>query len=175
MAETGARTYAKLEDIERLIGDIATDRHFDTGTVPTAAQVVAELDAAAADLNRELDQVGYTIPVSDIDYPTAWEFLKAANAYGAAAVLLSTIPSEGYSPVEEVETPATTRAQTYANLFNKALKTIREQRLRAGRRKDRLEDMFAGSQEDEDGLTKKPIFTRTQDDYPGRRSLVESE
>lgn len=170
----GDNTYAEHEDVERLIGDIVEDREFSETTVPTLAQVEAELDNAAADLNRELDQVGYTVPVDEDDYPTAYAFLKAANAYGAAAVLLSTVPSEGYEPTEEVETPGTTRAQTYANKFKSALKAIKENRLRAGRRVGRLSRTFAGSQEDEDGNTKEPIFKRGMDDYPGRRSLTES-
>ena len=171
----GANTYAEHEDIERLIGDIVLNRTFDETTVPSLDQVESELDNAAAELNRELDQVGYTVPVVLADWPTAFGFLKAANAYGAAAVLLSTVPSEGYEPTEEVETPGTTRAQTYANKFKSALKTIRESRLRAARRKGRLADAFAGSQEDDQGNEKLPIFKRGEDDYPGRRSLTEGE
>lgn len=163
----GANTYGTVAGIQRLIGDIVENRTFDATTVPTVTEVEAELDNAAADLNRELDQVGYTVPVSETDYPTAYAFLKAANAYGAAAVLLSTVPAEGFEPTEEVESPSTTRAQTYANKFKSALKAIRENRLRAGRRKGRLEDMFAGSQEDDEGNEKKPIFTRGMDTYPG--------
>ncbi len=171
----GTNTYAEHEDVERLIGDIVSGREFDATTVPTLDQVESELDNAAADLNRELDQVGYTVPVVLADWPTAYAFLKAANAYGAAAVLLSTVPSEGYEPTEEVETPGVTRAQTYANKFKSALKAIRENRLRAGRRKYRLADTFAGSQEDDQGNVKLPIFKRGEDDYPGRRSLTEGD
>lgn len=162
-----ANTYAEKEDVERLIGDIVEDRTFSDTTVPSTTQVEKELDNAAADLNRELDQVGYTVPVDESDYPTAYQFLKAANAYGAAAVLLSTVPSEGFEPTEDVETPSTTRAQTYANKFKSALKAIRENRLRAGRRVGRLSRVFAGSQEDDEGNEKKPIFTRGMDTYPG--------
>lgn len=168
-------TYAEHEDVERLIGDIVSGREFDETTTPSLDQVEEELDNAAADLNRELDQVGYTVPVVEADWPTAFKFLKAANAYGAAAVLLSTVPSEGYDPVEEVETTTPTRAQTYANKFKSALKAIRENRIRAARRKARLADVFAGSQEDDDGNTKNPIFTRGMDDYPGRRDLVNGD
>jgi len=171
----GANTYAEHEDVERLIGDIVLNRTFDETTVPTLVQVESELDNAAADLNRELDQVGYTVPVVLADYPTTFAFLKAANAYGAAAVLLSTVPSEGYNPIEEVEAPGTTRAEVYSNKFKSALKAIREQRLRAARRKGRLADVVAGSQADADGNEKNPIFTRGMDDYPGRRSLVGGE
>ena len=168
----GANTYAEHEDVERLIGDIVANRTFDETTVPSLDQVEAELDNAAADLNRELAQVGYTVPVVETDYPTAYAFLKAANAFGAAAVLLSTVPSEGYDPTEEVESPATDRATTYGNKFKSALKAIRENRLRAGRRTRRLGNLAAGSAEDEEGNEKLPIFKRGMDAYPGRRSLI---
>ncbi len=168
-------TYAAVADIQRLIGDIVEDRTFTDTTVPSTSQVEKELDNAAADLNRELDQVGYTVPVDQSDYPTAYAFLVAANAYGAAAVLLSTIPSEGYDPTEEVETPGTDRATIYANKFKSALKAIRENRLRAGRRVGRLSRAFCGAQEDEDGNEKEPIFTRGMDAYPGSPTSIGTE
>lgn len=170
-----ANTYAEHEDVERLIGDIVSGREFTADTVPSLAQVETELDNAAADINRELDQVGYTVPVVEADWPTAYAFLKAANAYGAAAVLLSTIPAEAYNPEDEVETGGEDRSKTYSIKFNHALKAIRESKFRAGRRKNRLADAFAGSQETEDGEEKLPIFTRGMDDYPGRRSLVNED
>ena len=170
-----ANTYAEHEDVERLIGDIVEDRTFNETTVPTLVQVEAELDNVAADLNRELDQVGYTVPVSKTDYPTAYKYLVAANAYGAAAVLLSTVPATTYNPDEEVEQPGETRASTYGNKLKSALKAIRENRLRAGRRTRRLGNLAAGSAVDDEGNTKDPIFTRGEDDYPGRRSLVNTD
>jgi len=164
----GTNTYAEHEDVERLIGDIVEAREFTEDTVPTLDQVEAELDNAALDLNRELDQVGYTVPVSETDYATAYGFLKAANAYGAAAVLLSTVPANVYDPTEEVEQPGTTRAQVYSNKFKSALKAIKDNRLRAGRRVSRLNNLRAGASEDADGNEKDPIFTRGEDHYPGR-------
>ena len=162
-----ANTYAEHEDVERLIGDIVEDRTFTETTAPSLAQVEEELDNAALDLNRELDQVGYTVPVDETAYPTAYGYLKAANAYGAAAVLLSTIPADVYDPTEEVEQPGTTRAQVYSNKFKSALKAIKENRLRAGRRVGRLANLAAGSAVDDEGNTKEPIFTRREDSYPG--------
>jgi len=170
-----ANTYAEATDVERLIGDVVEERTFTEDTVPSLAQVEAELDNVAADLNRELDQVGYTVPVVEADYATAYKYLKAANAYGAAAVLLATVPATTYSPDEEVEQPGETRAGTYGNKLKSALKAIKENRLRAGRRTRRLENLAAGSAVDDEGNTKDPIFTRGMDAYPGRRSLVESD
>lgn len=162
-----ANTYAEHEDVERLIGDVVEDRTFTEDTVPSLAQVETELDNVAADLNRELDQVGYTVPVSETAYATAYAYLKAANAYGAAAVLLATVPATTYNPDEEVEQPGETRAATYGNKFKSALKAIKENRLRAGRRVGRLANLAAGSAVDDEGNTKDPIFTRREDSYPG--------
>jgi len=164
-----ANTYAEKEDVQRLIGDIVEDRTFTETTVPSIDQVETELNNVAADLNRELDQVGYTVPVSETDYATAYAYLVAANAYGAAAVLLSTLPANVYNPDEEVETTGETRATTYGNKLKSALKAIRENRLRAGRRTRRLGNLAAGSAVDDEGNTKDPIFTRHEDHYPGRQ------
>lgn len=163
-----ANTYAEATDVERLIGDIVEDREFTETTVPSLAQVETELNNVAADLNRELDQVGYTVPVDETNYATAYAYLKAANAYGAAAVLLATVPATTYNPDEEVEQPGETRASTYGNKLKSALKAIRENRLRAGRRTRRLENLAAGSAVDDEGNTKDPIFTRFEDSFPGR-------
>lgn len=171
----GDNTYGEVAGIQRLIGDIVLSRTFSGTTVPSTTQVENELDAAAFDLNRELDQAGYTVPVVNGDFPTAYGFLKAANEYGAAAVLLSTIPSEGYEPDEEIETPSVSRAQTYGNRFKSALKAIREHRIRATMRKGRLAYVFTGGQEDEDGNEKLPFFKRDTDANPGARSIVETE
>jgi hypothetical protein len=165
-----ANTYAEHEDVERLIGDIVPNREFDVDTIPSLTQAESELDNAAADLNRELDQVGYTVPVSEADWPTAYAFLKAANAYGAAAVLLTTVPANSYDPDDEIEQTGETRATTYGNKFKSALKAIRENRIRAGRRVGRLSRIYAGSQADDNGNEKKPIFTRGMDSYPGSPS-----
>ena len=168
-------TYGKVSGLERLIGDIVTSRTFGLGTTPSLAQAEAELDNVAAEINAELDVQGYTVPINATDYPTARAAAKAANEYGAAARLLSTIPSEAYDPAEQVEETGETRPQQYEKLLNRFLARIKNQRLRAGRRVGRLSRIFAGSQADEDGYEKKPLFTRDQDSYPGSRRLVESE
>jgi hypothetical protein len=163
----GANTYAEHEDVERLIGDIVESRTFTTGTVPSLVQVETELDNAAAELNNELDVAGYTVPVNATDYPTARAYLKAANAYGAAAVLLATIPALAYDPEDEVDAGSEDRGKTYNLKFKAALKAIQEHRFRAGMRVGRLANVFTGAQEDEDGNAKEPFFKRGMDDYPG--------
>lgn len=167
-------TYAAAVDLQRLIGDIVESRTFTTGTVPTLAQAEAELDNAAAELNAALDQAGYTVKVNETDYPSAYAYIKAANAYGAAAVLLSTIPTEAYQPAEEVEGVSPTRAEAYGAKFKNAIKRIEVHKLRAGMRKGRLADVFTGSQEDEDGNEKEPVFKRGMDEYPGAATNIQA-
>jgi hypothetical protein len=163
----GANTYGTVAGVQRLIGDIVESRTFGTGTVPTLAQVEEELDNAAAELNNELDVNGYTVPVNAADFPTARAYMKAANEYGAAAVLLGTIPAQAYAPDDEVDTGSENRAKQYNQKFQAAKKAIGEKRVRAGMRVGRLANVFSGSQEDAEGNEKDPLFTRGMDDYPG--------
>jgi hypothetical protein len=169
-----ANTYAAHGDVEGLVGDIVEGRIFNPDTTPSLSQVETELDNAAAELNNVLDAAGYVVPVIMANYPTAFAFLKAANAYGAAAVILATVPSNSYNPDEEVEGTGETRATTYGNKFKGALKAIREHRIRAAMREGRLANVYAGSAQDVDGNEKKPIFTRGQDEYPGNLTNVNS-
>jgi hypothetical protein len=171
----GANTYGEIAGLQRLIGDIVANRTFAVGTTPSLVQAETELDNVAAEINAELDVQGYTVPISATDYPTARAAAKAANEYGAAARLLSTIPSEAYDPAEEVVDTGESRPQQYEKLLNRFLARIKNNRLRAGRRVGRLSRVFAGSQADDDGYEKNPLFTRDQDSYPGSRSLTESE
>ncbi len=171
----GANTYGTVAGIQRLIGDIVPSRTFSDSTVPSTAQVEAELDNVAAEINAELDVQGYLIPINATDYPTAYALAKAANEYGAAARLLSTIPPETYNPDEQVEDTGETRPQQYEKLLNRFLNRVRKNMLRAGRRTGRLHKFYAGSQADDNGYTKKPLFTRDMDSFPGSRSLTESE
>jgi hypothetical protein len=163
----GARTYGEVEGVERLIGDLVTSRTFTTSTVPTLYQVETELDNAAAELNVALDVAGFTVPVDKDDYPVAWDFLKAANEYGAAAVLLATIPGQAYAPDDEVDAASEDRGKMYNQKFKSALKTIQDLKIRAGMRVGRLANVFSGSQEDAEGNVKDPLFKRGMDDYPG--------
>jgi hypothetical protein len=171
----GSNTYASVADIERLIGDIVENRKFATDTVPTKSQVETELDNAAAELNNALDAAGYTVPVDSVSYPVARAFMVAANAYGAAAVLLATVPANSYNPDEEVEGTGETRATVYSNKLKSAIKKISEHKLRAGMRENRLANLYAGSALDADGNEKKPIFTRGMDEYPGNTTNVSSD
>lgn len=171
----GINTYAAVADVERLIGDIVTNRTFAADTVPTITQAEAELDNVAAEINAALDVAGYTVKISSTDYPYAYAAAKAANAYGAAARLLSTIPSQSYDPSEEIVDTGETRPQQYEKLLNRFIKRIEAYKIRAGMREHRLHRVFAGSQEDDDGNEKAPFFTRGMDTYPGRQALTNED
>ena len=169
----GANTYGSVAGVERLVGDVVAGRTFGVSTTPTTAQVEAELDAVAFDLNRELEAAGYTIKVDSVSYPTAYGFLTAANEYGAAARVLGMVPIGSYnSGTEEI---GTSRAQMYEHHLKHALKMIRQGQLKAGRDQSPMEWVGTGSRLDDDGNVKKPLFTRAMSDYPGTRSLVEDE
>ncbi len=159
--------YCVQADIERLIGDLVENRTFGAATVPTATQVTAEIDNAAAEIDAALDVAGYVAPVVLANFPNAYNYLKAANAYGAAAVLLATVPGQAYQPDDEVDAGSEDRGKMYNQKFKAALKKIEEHKIRAGMRVGRLANVFTGAQEDSEGNTKDPLFKRGMDDYPG--------
>jgi len=166
----GANTYGTVAGVERLIGDIVASRTFGSGTSPTLTQCEAQLDAIAADLNRELEVVGYTVPVATAD-ATAKAFLAEANNQGAAATPLGSMPRVAVNP-DDPEA-ADNRANMLYRQYQHAIKMIREQRLAAGRATGRFARVFAGGQQNSDGETNLPPFTRDLHDYPGLRSLTE--
>jgi hypothetical protein len=168
-----ANTYGTVAGVQRLIGDIVDSRTFSGSTVPTLTQAEAELDAVAMEINAYLDTFGYTVPVVDADWPTAYGYLKAANEYGAAARLLGTIPSHAFDPDEDIVEVGQTRAQMYESYLSRLLKKIEKRQLRAAMWKYPLNTVYSGSRLDSDGNVKLPLFTRTRDEYPGIRTLTE--
>ena len=164
-----ANTYGTVAGVERLIGDIVASRTFTISTTPTLAQAEAELDNVAADINSALDVMGYTVKVDSTNYPHAYNFLKAANEYGAAARLLGTIPTEAYDPDEQMTDTGTTRAQMYERYLNQALKRIWDRKLKAGMTTGRFSQMRAGAQD------KDPLYRRRMEEYPGARILPTEE
>jgi hypothetical protein len=141
--------------------------------VPTVTDVESELDNVAAEINAELEAFGYTVPINATDYPTARALAKAANEYGAAARILSTMPQGSYNPDEQMEDTGENRPNQYEKLLNRFLKRIREKRLKAGRAYGRLHRVFAGASKNDDGADKKPLFTRDMDSYPGTRDFTD--
>lgn len=153
-------SYGSEVGIERLIGDMVVGRDFGAGTTPTTTQVEAEIDAAAADLNRELDAFGYVAPVVVGDDPIAHAFLVTANNYGAAATLLGTLPPSAFNPAVDPEAEVTSRMAMYQNRFSHALKVIRQYRLNATMATSRFGNMAAGARTNDDGEVNKPLMKR---------------
>lgn len=169
-----ANTYGTVAGVERMIGDIVDSRTFAAGTVPTLEECEAALDAIAKVLNARLDVQGYTVPVSEADYPEAYGLLEEANNNGAAARLLGTIPTQAYDPDEQMEDMGATRPQMYERYFNQTLKMISDRMIRAGMRKSRFFDLRTGAR-DSDGNVKDPLFRRRMDEFPGARTLPRAE
>lgn len=167
-------TYGTVAGVERMIGDIVDSRTFAVGTVPTLAECEAALDAIAKVLNARLDVQGYTIPVSEADYPEAYGLLEEANNNGAAARLLSSIPTQAYDPDEQMEDMGATRPQMYERYLNQVLKMIADRMIRAGMRLGRFDNFRTGAR-DSDGNIKDPLFRRRMDEYPGARTLPRAE
>ena len=167
----GAYTYGTVARVEALVGDVVASRAFAAGTTPTLTQVEAFLDDIAAQIVAELSGARYTVETATAlatNQPRVHEFLRAINSYGAAALVLQTSPAVAFMGGEEGE--GGDRPTQLWREYQRGLKMIRDGRLSAARSTIQV---YAGSQEDEDGNTKKPIFTRDVTDYPSTWSLTE--
>ena len=72
--------YCALADIQAL----SPERTYDATSTPTSTQVAALITQIAVEIDAVLQARGYTVPVTS---PANFvEFLKAVNAYGAAAL-----------------------------------------------------------------------------------------
>lgn len=163
-------SYGATTGIERLVGDVVISRGFTTTSIPSLAYVEGMIDQTAAELNRALAAAGYTAPVSTGETINR-QWLAGINEYGAAALVLGSMPMTAISPGRE--DAGDNRLEMFQAFFNKALTTIKNQELSAGRSRGRLGAVFSGSQSDSDGNRKLPLFRRGMDDYPGSRSLTE--
>lgn len=163
----GPNTYGTVARVQARVGDLVDGRVFSTGTVPTLAQVEVLLDDVAARINMELRAMGYTVPVVNVGTDVeAFEYLRAANSAGAAALVLNTVPGELFDP-DSPEASLSRRWGLWAEL-NAALKYISKGDLPASRTITvEVTKAWAGSQEDDDGNTTTPAFTRERTSYPG--------
>ncbi|MCI0439806.1 MAG: hypothetical protein L0177_11850 [Chloroflexi bacterium] len=172
---TGANTYGTVARVEARIGDAIEGRRFSASTMPTRAQVEALLDDIAAQMNARLKANGFSVPASSEADPEAFEWLRAANSDEAAVrILAQWYPGEAFSP--ENPDVFSGRARGMRQNFSEAMRAIDEGWLPASRSVTaEVPKAFSGSQQDADGNTKKPLFTRTLHDFPGTRNLVEDE
>lgn len=169
----GANTYGTVARVETLVGDLVASRTFTTGTVPTIAQVETFLDDVANEINAYLSMNQYTMPVSATTDAQARGIVTSANCYGAAALVLAMLPTEiSIMPNGQALDIGKSRRSFFESKYKEILKSIIDHKFPATRSLDALE-VFAGSEEDSDGNTKLPIFTRSVTDYPGSRSLVD--
>lgn len=175
MIALGANTYATQARIQALVGDLVTSGVFTTLTSPTLVEVEAIADDIAAELNSNLELGGYTVPVAVGNDPQAHAWLVAANSAGAAAMVLSTFPGAALDPDAAEETsPVRNRISMLWGRYRACLSAITRGRFPATRSVSGfVAKAYAGSQEDSDGNTKSPIFTRSLTDYPGTWSLTE--
>jgi|TARA_Y100000310_G_scaffold94472_1_gene92121 hypothetical protein len=170
-------TYGSVSDVEGLIGDIVDSRTFTESTIPSSETVQKLLDGVAAEINTNLAHEGYQAPVrfSESEQDAhAYRRLVYANAAGAAARVLSTLPMESYTFPEETRSGGDRREMLDRELWH-LLQDIRKRRFKATRDVGILAEFFAGSLTDRAaGETKEPLFTRGKFDYPGSRVLQDS-
>jgi len=123
-----------------------------------------------AELNRELSAAGYVVPVSSTG-PGQRRWLQGVNNYGAAALILGSIPMTAISP--GAEDAGGNRMEMFQVFFNRALTSIREGRFNAPRVRGRLGAVHSGSQKDSEGKRKLPLFKRDDGRTPGLDSFTE--
>ena len=164
---TADNTYGTVERVEARIGDLVSGRQFGNTTTPTRNQVETILDDVAMQLNAELRANGYTVPVpnsgTDVE---AFGWLRAANSAGAAAMVLNMLPGGVLDP-ETPDENLNRRRGLWAEM-NAVLKAIQKGDFPATRTVTReLTKAWAGSQEDEDGNEREPVFKRELTSWPG--------
>lgn len=159
-------TYGTEARVEALVGDVVDARDFDTNTTPTDVQVQAWIDDVEAELEAQLEQQGYTVPVIVGDSPRGHALLVAVASYGAAALVLVSLPA--IAILIPGEQPASGRLEFFQKKVMDLLDMIDRQEFPAARATGLAARFYAGSEEDRStGETKQPIFTRGMTDFPG--------
>ncbi len=175
----GVYTYGSVARVQSLVGDVVASRTFGTGTVPTLVEVELFLDDIASQIHAAMAEGGYTVPTAAVlttSAPRAAGWLGMLNSLGACALVLQSLPYEAQAAALPDAPPS--RGNWFQRRFEDGLKRIAEGNFLATlglTRTGRYDAIFAGGQEDEDGNEKLPFFKRGMDDYPGSRSLVDSE
>jgi len=168
---TSSNSYGNTTGIERLVGDMFVGRAITSTTVPTTLQVDLAIDDIASEINVALAANGYTAPLSTADDPIEHRYLESINNYGAAAMLLGTIPMTAIAP--GLEDAGTNRMEMYQAFFNRGITKINDKKIKATKSRGRLAAIMAGSQSDTDGNRKLPLFKRDADNFPSTRPFTE--
>lgn len=166
-------TYGSVAGVESKIGDMVLSRTFTDTTVPTFQEIQELVDGVAQELNMELLQQGYQVPVRGADDPIAYQHLVYVNNCGAAARALSTLPMESYVFPDNEGAGGDRRTMWDRELWH-AIQRIRKQEFKATTTTSPSDNFIAGSRTDrETGKVKKPLFERDMTDFPGTRVLQE--
>jgi len=168
---TSSNSYGNTTGVERLVGDIFVSRTITSTTVPTTLQVDLTIDDIASEINVALAANGYTAPLSTANDPIVHRWLEAINNYGAAAMLLGSIPMTAIAP--GLEDAGTNRMELYQSFFNRGMTRIVDKKIKASKSRGRLAAVMSGSQSDTDGNRKLPMFTRDADNFPSTRTFTE--
>jgi len=174
-----ANTYGTIPRLETLVGDVlinsSTARTFSATTVPSTTQAEQTLDDIAAEMNVHLLNAGYSVPVVEGTDNVAFDYMRAVNVWGAAVLVLDSLPGEAYTAPNSAGVPQG-RKQHWQNMYLHGLKVIDDGQLGATKESTggHLDDIRIGSQKDSNGNTNLPIFTRTLTDEPNSRSLIET-
>ena len=145
---------------------------FTTTSWPSLAMARVAQTLVTNEINAELHNYGYKVPVDQTKDPTAYALLSSAAETGIAARVMSMLPQESYT-YPELRQEGGNRRQMLDREYNRFLESIRSRRLKAERESSRMERFDVGSAETEEGMEKYPLFTRGQFDYPGSRLLQE--
>ena len=160
-------TYGSVYGVESKIGDMVSSRTFTDTTVPSFQEIQELVDGVASELNMELLQQGYQVPVRGVEDPIAYQHLVYVNNCGAAARALSSLPMESYLQPNEGAAGGDRREMWDRELWH-AIQRIRRQEFRATRSTELAANFISGSRTDRDtGEVKNPVFTRDLFDFPG--------
>lgn len=165
-----ANTYATVAMVQIMVGDIVPNRTFSITTIPTLSQVETILDQTAGEMNRALQAMSYTAPISTSE-TISFEWAQSINTAGASARILMTFPIEAIA-LDNPEV-GNNRAQNLQRIFDRGILVIEEEKLAAPKTVSKIGRVFGGSQKDSDGNRKLPIFTRADNNTPGLESLTE--
>ncbi len=165
-------TYGSVAGVESKIGDMVSNRTFTDTTVPSFQEIQELVDGVAQELNMELLQQGYQVPVRGADDPVAYQHLVYVNNCGAAARALSTLPAESFEFAQD-GVGGDRRTMWDRELWH-AIQRIRKQEFKATTTTSPSDNFIAGSRTDRDtGEVKNPLFKRDMTDFPGTRVLQE--
>jgi len=163
--------YGDVQGVEDRIGDIIPSRTFTDSTIPSYGVVERWVETVSSELNVELIENGYQVPVSATDDPQAYEAVREAVHSGAAARVLASNPAEAYAFPDENSQGGNRRTMLDRELWHMILR-IRDHRLPATRSGSFTVRTYSGAYENrETGETKYPLFTRKKFDYPSSRQL----